>query len=181
MTGRHARRSRLPVVLAASVIAAGIAGGLALTRSGEPRGSAAPEPAVPPSPSVEVPSPTPSPTLVGPSPSPEPARGTIVIHGTGDVSLDPSYVPALRANGYGWAWSGLGGLFRRDDLTGAVHVYRPDDKRLDLQIPVGPDSTNTQLIPAALLSPGRWNIQVTWNGRGVGYYSEGKFLVGNSQ
>lgn len=117
MTGRHARRSRLPVVLAASVIAAGIAGGLALTRSGEPRGSAAPDPGEGFAPSVGVPSPTPSPTPVRPSPSPEPARGTILIHGTGDVSLDPSYVPALRANGYGWAWSGLGGLFRRDDLT----------------------------------------------------------------
>jgi poly-gamma-glutamate capsule biosynthesis protein CapA/YwtB (metallophosphatase superfamily) len=40
-----------------------------------------------------------------------------VIHGTGDVSLDPSYIPNLAANGYAYAWSGLGGLFRRDDLT----------------------------------------------------------------
>jgi poly-gamma-glutamate capsule biosynthesis protein CapA/YwtB (metallophosphatase superfamily) len=44
-------------------------------------------------------------------------RGTLVIHGTGDVSLDPSQIPAFRTNGYGWAWSGLGGLFRQDDLT----------------------------------------------------------------
>jgi poly-gamma-glutamate synthesis protein (capsule biosynthesis protein) len=40
-----------------------------------------------------------------------------VIHGVGDVSLDPSYVPALRAHGYGHAWSGLNGLFTGDDLT----------------------------------------------------------------
>jgi poly-gamma-glutamate synthesis protein (capsule biosynthesis protein) len=33
------------------------------------------------------------------------------------VSLDPSYIPAFGSNGYGWAWSGLGGLFREDDLT----------------------------------------------------------------
>ena len=45
------------------------------------------------------------------------ARGSLVIHGTGDVSLDPSQIPAFRTNGYGWAWSGLGGLFHRDDLT----------------------------------------------------------------
>jgi poly-gamma-glutamate capsule biosynthesis protein CapA/YwtB (metallophosphatase superfamily) len=44
-------------------------------------------------------------------------RGTLVIHGTGDVSLDPSQIPAFRTNGYDWAWSGLGGLFRHDDLT----------------------------------------------------------------
>ena len=40
-----------------------------------------------------------------------------MIHGTGDVSLDPSYLPVFGSRGYGWAWSGLGGLFRRDDLT----------------------------------------------------------------
>jgi poly-gamma-glutamate capsule biosynthesis protein CapA/YwtB (metallophosphatase superfamily) len=45
------------------------------------------------------------------------ARGTLVIHGTGDVSLDPSQIPAFRTHGYDWAWSGLGGLFDRDDLT----------------------------------------------------------------
>jgi poly-gamma-glutamate synthesis protein (capsule biosynthesis protein) len=45
------------------------------------------------------------------------AGRTLVIHGAGDVSLDPSQVPAFRDRGYGWAWSGLGGLFRRDDLT----------------------------------------------------------------
>jgi poly-gamma-glutamate capsule biosynthesis protein CapA/YwtB (metallophosphatase superfamily) len=44
-------------------------------------------------------------------------RGALVIHGTGDVSLDPSQIPAFRTNGYGWAWSALGGLFLRDDLT----------------------------------------------------------------
>jgi poly-gamma-glutamate synthesis protein (capsule biosynthesis protein) len=45
------------------------------------------------------------------------ARGRLVVHGTGDVNLDPSYIPALRARGYDHAWSGLGGLFRADDLT----------------------------------------------------------------
>ena len=45
------------------------------------------------------------------------ARGSLVIHGAGDVSLDPSQIPAFGTHGYGWAWSGLGGLFRRDDLT----------------------------------------------------------------
>lgn len=44
-----------------------------------------------------------------------------MIHGTGDVSLDPSYIPAFASNGYGWAWSGLDGLFERDDLTVINH------------------------------------------------------------
>jgi poly-gamma-glutamate capsule biosynthesis protein CapA/YwtB (metallophosphatase superfamily) len=44
-------------------------------------------------------------------------KGKLLIHGTGDVNMDPSYIPELAANGYGHAWSGLGGLFQRDDLT----------------------------------------------------------------
>jgi poly-gamma-glutamate capsule biosynthesis protein CapA/YwtB (metallophosphatase superfamily) len=44
-------------------------------------------------------------------------KGTLVIHGTGDVALDPGYIPALRANGWDYAWSGLEGLFLDDDLT----------------------------------------------------------------
>jgi len=33
------------------------------------------------------------------------------------VNLDPDYIPTLRTHGFGYAWSGLDGLFRRDDLT----------------------------------------------------------------
>jgi hypothetical protein len=44
-------------------------------------------------------------------------RKRLVVHGTGDVNLDPDYVPALRAQGYEHAWSGLGDLFTADDLT----------------------------------------------------------------
>ena len=45
------------------------------------------------------------------------AKSSLMIHGTGDVSLDPSQIPAFRTQGYDWAWSGLDGLFGRDDLT----------------------------------------------------------------
>jgi poly-gamma-glutamate capsule biosynthesis protein CapA/YwtB (metallophosphatase superfamily) len=67
-----------------------------------------------PQPGPMTPSPSPSPSPAEPSPPP---KGRLVIHGTGDVSLDPSYIPNLAANGYAYAWSGLGGLFMRDDLT----------------------------------------------------------------
>lgn len=46
-----------------------------------------------------------------------PPKGTLVIHGTGDVALDPGYIPALAARGWDHAWSGLDGLFLDDDLT----------------------------------------------------------------
>jgi poly-gamma-glutamate synthesis protein (capsule biosynthesis protein) len=80
-----------------------------------------------------------------------------VIHGTGDVSLDPSYIPALRANGYGWAWSGLEGLFREDDLTIVNHecpstdivaplsktfVFRCDPEALDEALEAGVEVAN---------------------------------------
>lgn len=44
-------------------------------------------------------------------------KGTLVIHGTGDVAVDPWYIPALKAKGWDHAWSGLNGLFLDDDLT----------------------------------------------------------------
>lgn len=46
-----------------------------------------------------------------------PPKGTLVIQGTGDVNLDPGYIPALASNGFDYAWEGLGGLFDEDDLT----------------------------------------------------------------
>ena len=46
-----------------------------------------------------------------------PAKGYLVIQGTGDVAVDPDYIPALAAEGWDHAWSGLNGLFLEDDLT----------------------------------------------------------------
>lgn len=48
---------------------------------------------------------------------PERPRETLIIHGIGDVALDPIYVPTFPSEGYAYAWSGLGGVFQRDDLT----------------------------------------------------------------
>jgi poly-gamma-glutamate synthesis protein (capsule biosynthesis protein) len=58
----------------------------------------------------------PTTTVALPTSTTEP-RGTLVIHGTGDVAVDPDYIPALAANGWDYAWSGLDGLFVEDDLT----------------------------------------------------------------
>ncbi|MDE0643367.1 MAG: CapA family protein [bacterium] len=48
--------------------------------------------------------------------TPEPKK-TLVIHGIGDVALDPVYIPTFPSEGYEYAWSGLDGIFLDDDLT----------------------------------------------------------------
>lgn len=61
--------------------------------------------------------PTTTTTVPPPTTTTLPPKGTLVIHGTGDVALDPVYIPALARNGWDHAWSGLEGLFLDDDLT----------------------------------------------------------------
>lgn len=56
-------------------------------------------------------------TTAAPTTTTLPPKEMLVIHGVGDVTPDPNYIPALIANGYEYAWSGLDGLFQRDDLT----------------------------------------------------------------
>lgn len=46
-----------------------------------------------------------------------PPKGSVVIHGTGDINLDPIYIPSLGEHGYDYAWEALDSLFRKDDLT----------------------------------------------------------------
>lgn len=58
----------------------------------------------------------------------EPERRRIVVSGTGDVSLDPGYLPVLRTEGPDHPWSGLEGLFVEDDLT-VVNLECPVSER----------------------------------------------------
>jgi poly-gamma-glutamate capsule biosynthesis protein CapA/YwtB (metallophosphatase superfamily) len=74
-----------------------------------------------------------------------PARERLVVHGTGDVSLDPDYVPALAEHGYAHAWSGLDGLFASDDLT-VVNLECPVSTRGTTV----PKAFNFRCDPAAL-------------------------------
>jgi len=76
------------------------------------------------------------------------ARGALVIHGTGDVSLDPRQIPSFRTHGYGWAWSGLGGLFSRDDLT-MVNLECPATDIVDPEPKAFTFRCDPQALPAA--------------------------------
>jgi len=138
MTPRHGRRARLPFGLV--LIALRIAVGILAYLVGQADDGAGAEGAPGATSSVRAPKGAGDPAGGGGGPtattSPAvPPKGKLVIHGTGDVSLDPSYIPALASNGYGWAWSGLGGLFRHDDLAVINHecpstdIVAPLDKQ----------------------------------------------------
>jgi poly-gamma-glutamate capsule biosynthesis protein CapA/YwtB (metallophosphatase superfamily) len=125
------------------------------------RGEASDRPTAAPSPSP-TPTPTPSPT---PTPTPtERPKGRLVIHGTGDVNVDPSYIPALASNGHAYAWAGLDGLFRRDDLT----VINLECAVSDLGSPV-PKEFNFRGDPAALGPMRRAGIEVANLGNNHSY------------
>ena len=119
--GAHRRRSRFPSLWLwiGLIVLIGAAAWFRVTGDDDLRATAAVDrPAR--SASMPVPSATltkPAATSSSPTAGPTPARGKLVIHGTGDVNLDPSYITTYAANGYGYAWSGLQGLFREDDLT----------------------------------------------------------------
>jgi hypothetical protein len=167
MTARHARRTKVPfgallVVLALTIGAVAWATSLgdgdpvaAEGATGQADGGSPP----PVSPAVlgdvgDTPPEAEPGASTSPTPAPEP-KETIVIHGTGDVSLDPSYIPAFRSNGYGWAWSGLGGLFREDDLT----IINHECPSTDIVDPI-PKAFSFRCDPDALDDARRAGVEV---------------------
>lgn len=76
--------------------------------------------------------------------APTAARERLVVHATGDVNLDPGYIPALRGR-YAQAWSGLDGLFTGDDLT-IVNMECPVSRVGEIE----PKTFNFRCDPAAL-------------------------------
>lgn len=57
-------------------------------------------------------------------------------------------------------------------VDGQVHVYRPNDANLDLNIPISKESAYPIIIPEEMLTKGVYSIQVSWNMDGKKYFSE---------
>ena len=109
--------------------------------------TAVPSTTLPPSTTTQPTTPaitTTSTTRPVPDINPNPKQ-TLVIHGTGDVALDPDYVRTFRTEGYEYAWSGLEGLFANDDLT----VINLECAVSELGSPI-PKAFNFRCDPAAL-------------------------------
>jgi poly-gamma-glutamate capsule biosynthesis protein CapA/YwtB (metallophosphatase superfamily) len=91
-------------------------------------------------------------------------RSALVIHGAGDVSLDPTFLTTLRRSGYARAWSGVGGLFRRDDLT-VVNLECPVSR---LGSPL-PKAFTFECAPAALPAMRAAGVEVASLGNNHAY------------
>jgi len=74
-------------------------------------------PPLPPTTAFKQPSSTTAVTTTLPAVEAPPLKQRLVVSGTGDVNLDPNFVRSFASKGYEYAWSGLGGLFTRDDIT----------------------------------------------------------------
>ena len=99
-----------------------------------------------------------SPSAAAPKTSTPAPKRRIVIHGTGDVSLDSTYIPAFTTNGYEVAWTGLGGLFERDDLT----IINHECPSTDIVDP-SPKEFVFRCDPAALVVAKRFGVEwPTW-------------------
>jgi poly-gamma-glutamate synthesis protein (capsule biosynthesis protein) len=163
---RHARRARVPFLVVLAVLLTTVAAaGWALVdgRGGATRGAIAEAAGGSPTPTTPEDADTGGGASSGGAPiatTPtettrlEPRRD-LVIHATGDVSLDPGYIPAFVANGYEWAWTGLGGLFRRDDLTLINH----ECPSTDVVAPI-PKTFSFRCDPAALPVAKRYGVDV---------------------
>ena len=157
-------QSRLLLALLVVVLVAGVSARFLTGR--ETSNSAEGKLASSPRAGARVPSSSPSfsPSST-PSASPTPLqRGKLVIHGTGDVNVDPGYIPNLRAHGYAWAWSGLNGLFKGDDLT----VINLECAISKLGSPV-PKEFNFRCDPAALPSMRKAGVEVANQGNNHAY------------
>jgi hypothetical protein len=59
-----------------------------------------------------------------------------------------------------------------DQFSGAVHFFRPSDKRGDVILPVRIDSTHSQSFPIANFALGLWRVKISWTVGTEQYYSE---------
>ena len=65
----------------------------------------------------------------------------------------------------------------RADIKGIIHLFRPSDKDLDLDIEIKQDTSNNQIIPMTDLYRGKYILQIDWTHDAVEYFTEGVVFV----
>lgn len=69
------------------------------------------------------------------------------------------------------------GDFRGKAIKGTITIYRPSDEKLDVILPVGIDTSLTQLIPRHTLTQGRYVVKVDWTSAGKDYFKEQDIFI----
>jgi hypothetical protein len=57
-------------------------------------------------------------------------------------------------------------------VSGDIQFYKPDNKKLDFNIPVETDSNNVLQYDFSKLAQGIWKIKVEWQSQAKSYYKE---------
>lgn len=57
---------------------------------------------------------------------------------------------------------------------GTLHLFRPSDARLDQKINFDISSEDGNVVKLSQLKPGYWKVKMTWEEKGMAYYSEEK-------
>ena len=59
-----------------------------------------------------------------------------------------------------------------DNLTGSVSFFRPNNRRLDFELPVQAEGRNQQVISLAGRAPGLWRVKIDWQNDDSAFYDE---------
>lgn len=64
-----------------------------------------------------------------------------------------------------------------NEITGNVHFYKPDNKKLDQHFPVKTDNFNKQTFNAKKFGKGSYSLKIEWLSNGINYYQEEEIFL----
>ena len=64
-----------------------------------------------------------------------------------------------------------------ENVEGKIILYKPDNSKLDREIPIDLNKNHTQKITKEQLIPGRWDIKLDWKIGEVPYFIERKLTI----
>jgi nitrogen fixation protein FixH len=62
--------------------------------------------------------------------------------------------------------------------SGSIHLYRPNNARLDRDLPLTLGADGSQKVDAGSMAPGLWKVRVTWRVGGEDYLFDQPIIVG---
>ena len=68
-------------------------------------------------------------------------------------------------------------FYNRENLSGKITFYKPDNARLDFSKQVLANDRYEQVIETSGMAHGYWNVQVNWKAGETPYYSEAKIFI----